>query len=301
MYKVPPLLNRFRLPSSHEKSKPAQGCHGAGLCHGSPKPIPPAKTFADRGPAGTSCPWLFSPRLLGDGKGVQYARSQSSLVSGDSTVPAEPGPPLCQRAPHGTCAERAVQGWRPSRRGHHPQGHRQAEAVALVAFALQALGSEDTGCPRAASAPAGWVTSPVGAGTCWPRESMPLLALCLLATRTQGSRALPRAAPQPQHGKSLSLAGSARWQHSKRPATNQPLHPQPQLQPRARHCKTHSSKPRRGLGQEEHPRGIVRWTTDNTEMPEQVEFLSTNRLLTLERLMWERDLSPSQSSLCRRH
>lgn len=45
-YRDPPLLNHFRLPSSHEKYKPAPGCHGAGLSCGSLKPIPPANVSA---------------------------------------------------------------------------------------------------------------------------------------------------------------------------------------------------------------------------------------------------------------
>lgn len=67
-------------------------------------------------------------------------------------------------------------------------------------------------------------------------------------------------------------------------------HPRPQ--PRTGDHETHSSKPGRGLGQEGHPPGIFHWTTDSAEVLEQVEFLTTKRLLTLERLMWERDPSP---------
>lgn len=57
-------------------------------------------------------------------------------------------------------------------------------------------------------------------------------------------------------------------------------------------------KPGWGLEQERHPSGIFHWTTCSAEVPDQVKFLTTKRLLTLERLMCKRDPSLSQRSLC---
>lgn len=147
--KVPPLLNHFRLPSSHEKYKPARGCHGAGLGCGSPQQIPSANTFANRGPASTSCPRLLLPQLLGGGEGVQVW-SQRSLISGDSPFPAEPGPPPVLESPTGRLGSECLAGTVPlAPVTPPPQGHGQAEgAVSLVAFALQAPGGKGTGCPH---------------------------------------------------------------------------------------------------------------------------------------------------------
>lgn len=296
MYKVPPLLNRFRLPSSHEKSKPAQGCHGAGLGHGSPKPIPPAKAFADSDPAGTSS----RPSSLVRAK--KYNTRGPSGASSLGTAPSRQSQrPLCAREPHvalvlsASCRDGAPRPGDtiPKAIGRQkrwlwwrlPCRHWAVKARAVPARHLRAswMGDVPRGCWHmlakgehafVGTLPAGNRDTglPCSAASCPPA---PPREIC----EPGGLSAL---AAQQTAGQQPAAAALS-------PAPRQALQ-DPFL------------KARKGFGAgRASPPGIFCWTTDSAEVPEQVEFLSTKRLLTLERLMWERDLSPSQSSLCWRH
>lgn len=124
-YRDPPLLNHFRLPSSHEKYKPEPGCHGAGLSCGSLKPIPPANVSAAQA--------LPAPRGL------------SSAASATRVAPVEPHlwgqhfPSLTQPVLHNHTRMVTLALVAPS----PPQGHGHAQVVALVV----PFGSNSTGRP----------------------------------------------------------------------------------------------------------------------------------------------------------
>jgi len=284
-----PLLNRCRLPSSHEIYKPAQGCHGAVLSRGSPKPTPSANAFAEQGPASTSC-----SRLLGGGEDVQCTRSQQSLISG-AALPWQGQAPAGLRA--GTVPP--VPGT-PS-----PQGHGQTEG------GFGGVGTAGTGQPRHAPSPARrQATSPSPHG-CWHMLAGGQHATVGTLPATNTDTGLPHSAtsrpPAPPRdiseprGLPHLRTGRRRWPATQQTACREPARSVPRPQPHAGDRRTRSSKPGRGLGQEGHLPGIFHWTADSAEVPEQVQFPTTKRLLTLERLMWERDPSPSQSSLCWRH
>lgn len=134
-HRDPPLLNHFRLPSSHEKYKPEPGCHGAGLSCGSLKPIPPKEVSAGQA--------LPAPRRPGSTMAATECHTRGPCAA----TALGTALPTAAQSPTGMVALVLVT----------PSRHRYTEVVAVVV---------QTG-PAQRLRPG---TSPTlhGAGTCWP-------------------------------------------------------------------------------------------------------------------------------------